>query len=249
MSDRVRFGTCQDDITPANSSGFNGFPFPSLAAIPGFLIPSDYPITTDFARANKWWWRVKSWNLVSDFSASADDGAGNFATAVVGGDSDTNDTRELDLIVPRVTQVQWNAQDAGSGGVGSVSGTYDTQLFGFPNVAMVAVSPNFQPRINVGSFSDSIVASSGTGPGQGTATLLISSRNTGGFTGSITATIDGLPFTLYYAELRFGNGGFSFVHTTFILTPASYWPYAGANGNPIYNTASGALLPGRSPLD
>jgi len=68
--------------------------------------------------------------------------------------------------------------------------------------------------------------------------------------GTTTASIDGHTFPVDYRfdpDLAHPDGS-SFTGSIIIITPASYWPYAGADGLPIYDTVSGALLPGRTPL-
>lgn len=90
MADAVHFLTYDDQATPANASGCNGFSFPYDYTTPA----SDaYPVTTSYRDAIKWYWRVKKWTLVSNLTIDGDLFTGGVAT-------DSGVTRELDLIFP-----------------------------------------------------------------------------------------------------------------------------------------------------
>lgn len=230
MSDSVHYLTYEDTGTPANSSGCNGFPVPFNAG----GVANVYDTQVTLKDCVKWQFRVKEWELVTDFSVTGP--AGNaFIVSPQTTTSPIGPFTELDMFQLGSRKVH----DAlANGGTNVASGT-NAAIFLFGEMAttvpMPAIkfsSPNYFPWIRL--VAD--VATVANGDVQFDSVQSVVSPPDG----SITATIDGYNVTLYYKSSL--APGYTFTATQLNFTPKTYWPYKGANGNPIYNTSTGAQL-------
>lgn len=233
MSDRVRFLTNND-----NASGCSGFPFPTIAAPPTGE-EAYYPRSLTLAQTIRWWWRVRTWNLVTDLSVTQNNGSDSQTTTLAGGDGGALAGRELHLTRRTDQASLWDHVAAGPG---ASAGNLALALFGNTANALVKDGDNYYPRLVLAGSLESLVFT----PNE-TAQIQFSSAGIADATGTIVATVDGLPVPVQYKHEPDSEGS-SFAGTTIVITPASYWPYAGADGLPIYDTATGALLPDRTPL-
>lgn len=233
MADRVRFLTRNDTVTPANSSGANGFSFPSYTG-PG--AEDELPFTIEaltLEEAIRWRWRVKNWEVTTDFQAGD--------LALPSGDmTPTSIEREEDLI-----GITHNAFEVVGGGEESTA-FVTLWLFGPPpesypfSIGSVSRSgSDYRPFVQISGaiipfgseFSEDL--SFHTDPA---AIDLFAPVQ-----GEITALIDGKEIPLYYSQNFIGEAPV-FTITQLEFTPVEFWPYAAAGGSPIYNTTTGAQL-------
>lgn len=221
MSDNVRFGTINDTATPANSSGFNGFPFPydgSGTTGPG----TPAPVGMDFKEAMKMWWRIKTFSFSSTWSMVV---AGTTYTFTSGNMSGaTSRTTELDM-----TQA---ANDLRFDTIGTQACQFQltTPFINTSKDEAGTIYPTF-------TFAINLITPSGIG----TPYILFSTQDTGGSIGNFNADFDGLTLTIYY---YFPSGApDSFSVGNMLIEAVEYWPYAAlSDGSPIYNTSTGAQL-------
>lgn len=236
MADTVRFMTWNDTVTPANSSGANGFPTPFIAG--GGSFP--YATAMTFDEAIKLFWRVKEWSLSTDGAVTASGITTTLPNGVLTGGAVQDGGFVMTSEIQHVNQALSGpgvqcTKDATSAN-GDSHASFGFFIDGVTNAPVVhTTGGNFYPPFFVGGVTR-------TASGEPIAADLAVTNDPGGTPkGSITATIDGIPFTLYYDYVL--DPGASFTLTHFDLTPASYWPYAAlADGTPIYNTSTGAQL-------
>lgn len=225
MGDCVRYLTKNDTVTPANSSGCNGFCFPFTYTAGG---TGHNPEVVSIQQCKKWYSRVKNWSLSTD--AAIVDAFGN-AFSMGGGGTMTpnvlNATTELQLINPgRIRNF------------GFTSGSNDNADVSFVT-NIIKDTGDLYPGF------DGISSISGTGPGSGQ--MLIYMYDNGAGLPGITGNVDGISIPIFYDTTTFPIT--SFTLSTWSLTPVEYWPYGQhSNGAAIYDTSTGAILPGRSPL-
>lgn len=225
MSDRVRFGTTNDTVTPANSSGFNGFPFsPTVIATKS----AGQWLDRTFAECIKIIWRIKKVRMIIN-STWTEGTAPTRTYYTIAYNAVLDFPRSA---APHVSEnaiwqspyayFQFNSPDlpvtytleAGGSGSGTwpweVSGTmkYVTDLAGFSFLV---------------GFGTNRVSIDGTGGAAGSITIFGVSFNTHG----VGTTID--PIMTGSMEVE------------------EYWPYAALDASPIYNTTTGAQL--QSPLN
>lgn len=234
MSDSVRFGTANDTSTPANSSGFCGFPLPLVYEDPDlgspFLIP-----TFTIQEALKYFWRVKKWTVTGTtpwgaFSQEAEVRVAKLSGSVI-------PTGELELLTEVLStdyvSVVLNGQDIPTDGLaiiiiidifltlddfGDPLGYFKDNIFYLP----FYIDFTFQQRVGGSTVDERIISRSD------------SSGN--------DATFDGHTFYTSTGDV-----------TDIAIDPSEYWPYAvqpllpdGSPhpnaGDPIYNTTTGAQL-------
>lgn len=238
-ADCIRFGTINDTVTPANSSGENGFPFPT--PVGG---DADHPLPITVTQdAFKWWWRVKNWSFSSTWSATFGAIGVTFTNGTM--DNSTNAIAVANLWPPSPLANHYFGFPAGTG-----NSTGALSLF----TILGAPTPAF---LNTGIYSPAIALSSPSGP---TFTRLFDSTNTffvqfdfnpnnlTNVTGTFVATIDGYNVTCYYDATTSPPTVYNV--GTMDFTPQEYWPYAQLiDGLPVYNTTTGAVIPGRDPAN
>lgn len=243
MADNVRFLTWNDTGTPANSSGANGFPAAFLSG------GGTFPYATAFTLAEliKLFWRVKEWSLSTDGSVTASGVTTTIPNGLMTGgainSSGSAMTAELQHVAQAIPGPGISATNTGSSANGTSAASLGMFVDGSTNAPVIyQTGSNLFPAFFVSGSAQ-------TNPGEPiAATLTVVNNPAGGPTGSITATIDGISFTLYYSTNL--DPGATFTLTHFDLTPASYWPYATlSTGAPVYNTSTGALNPGVNPTD
>lgn len=268
MSDRVFFGARNDTGTPADSSGFNGFPFPLPEWDGGSVttVPQAY-IAVPFATAIKWFWRVKKWRIqVSvSLSGSHDSGSpswsGTLTSDVIKGTRyvsfPTRVTSELDLLKQNMATSNV-LESASSNGPVTVSADGEMDWLGGPsgasvgtNLAMSSDQSLFRDGSNIRypiTCGDAVVFSGGDTVGD--AFGFFSSGSTFYPATNFTAYVDGLPMTFqFYSNPASGTDLATIVSAISVtIDPYEYWPYASAAGAAIYSTTTGALLSGRTPL-
>lgn len=222
MSDCVRFGTTNDTVTPANSSGFNGFTFPyQTSGTTGAGSPA--PVGFTFQEAKKIWDRVKNWQFSSTCTMVVSGVTYSFTTQTLAPNSG-NAARELDLIK--------NGTLRDFGGTDSVQFNIATPFINTANTEFGTIFP----AIGLGAAL--------TGGG---TVVSFSTIDTGSSDGVFNGLIDGNNVSIYYYLGSPPPG--TFTPGNMILTPIEYWPYAGSAGglfpgSPIYNTSTGiAIIP------
>jgi hypothetical protein len=201
----------------------------------------DYPLTLTKAQIIEWYWRVRFWTLTTDFKATVR------ATSLTLDNSlnyTQGPTRERDLILlPSDKTFEATGTAAGPGAASGVSGV------SFFNIAPAMYrQPNSADYLPYFLIQGTIAALESGDLSQ----LVFGSRpaDVPGYAGTITANVYGKTLPLYYREdiVDSGTGGtWSFVHTTFDLTPLEWWPYAAEDASPIYDTTDGSQL--QSPLN
>lgn len=228
MADAVHY-LCDNPAVPSDASGCDGFPF-QLNAGSG----PNYPLGISIQDLAKWWYRVKNWSVTSTWTATTGGVTSTFGYAI--GPSGRNAIRELDLIGP-TTLPQHNFGFASSG-----NGQVNLSLFDtFPSVAPSYAYANagiYNPFL---SCNETSIQPNVFSPDNS----ISFSFNPDDFglvppTGSFTAVVDGNNVTCYYLVSTVPPDSFSV--GTLIFTPIEYWPYAAADGSPIYNTVTGAQL-------
>lgn len=208
MGDSFNFLTVDDDVTPSNSSGCNGFPFKyGVNGPPPFVIGRRFPVAVPLGDCGVPWWKGKNYSVSTDISATYNSitlAYPNGAMTPEGG----NATRELDLTDPG-RRHGWNF---------GVFVLYDSSA----GVQLILNSGSFYPYIYV---LDQLVPD----PSGPTPPSLGLSTDSGDFTPttSIPMTISGgsliaaINLTLYLKN----NGLDSFTGTHFDLTIISEWGY------------------------
>jgi hypothetical protein len=213
MSDRVSFATTEDTITPANSSGFNGFPIPYITGSQGAFNPYNF----SFDNCIKMWWRIKNWTLTTDASVTKDGVTGS----VVNGDLVPfgQPASEMGLIYA-----------ANNPFLNSSDGVWALALIGNIHYDTGTLYPSMSTDMHCDA----------SGTGARLAVRFFSPDPTlGAATGSITGTILGQTKTIYYWT---SGAPDSFTFSTFVLEPVDWWPYKNTLGNPVWNTSTGAQI-------
>lgn len=228
MADPVHFATVEDTVTPAQSSGFSGFPAPLITS-PGVPDPSlFFPVAMPFTECIEKFWRIKKWAVATDFVQTAGAQVATFLSQTMNGGSTA--TRENELVL----QGQYIACGLPVDVNGTVGDVGAFELFRFPpSPGIYTTGGDLYPAINIGSNLD-------VDDGINKIRVNLSQDPTGA-AGSITATVDGHNVTLYHRpEVQTGDGAYSITFMDF--TPVEWWPYAAEDASPIYDTATGAQL-------
>lgn len=203
MGDSFIFGTVNDTVTPANSSGFSGFPFKYGVNGSGpNVIGRRFPAAVSLKDCIALWWKAKNFSVSTDLSATWNSVTQSYAGGPMtpGGG---NASRELDLVDKSTQHV-------------------------FDGLTLYDATTQ-QLILNSGLFYLYIYLSSALEPGGDPAHTLSLSTDSGEFTPttSIPMTISGSPLvatinlTLYLLD----TGLDSFVGTHFDVTILSTWPY------------------------
>lgn len=209
MNDRVIFGSVNDTDTPTASSGFNGFTGPKSPTGTIGLHPFSVA-ALPLTEAIRWFWRVQTWSLATDFEANG--------TLLDNGVMAYASTREMDLLT--VSRLDY--------AIGSGDATASLLMFQAGTLYLQNAT-DYHPWITItGSVSNGFDSA-----------FSFTTDDSGGFDGSLTATIAGFAIPLYYTILTTPG---PITATVFALTPASYWPYAALDGSPIYDSITGATL-------
>lgn len=222
MSDAVHFATRNDTMTPANSSGFNGFAYPFTTGSTGAGTAN--PLNMTFPEAVKHWWRVRNyavsavtpWTLTSAGITYTFSG-GNLSVI-------TGPSRELDFLNQR-NQLWGETTATESAGLSFV---LDPSLF-FPTGYIRGAGTTLWPALIIsGNISNPF----------GTSFVNFGNFQT---SGSFNVSIDGMSFTTGYDSTSVLPGD-SFTVGDLVFTAIEYWPYAAADGSAIYDTTTGVAL-------
>lgn len=222
MSDQVRFGTYNDTVTPANSSGFTGFTrqLPTDPTAP----PLSYSLS--FADAIKAVWRVRKCRWICKINATTGT-APNRVYSSVNYDvtSDDGFTRERDLIqaVPNVLHFSTTTPTA------TVNVTYENGDPPTSYTATLGINGGLAYASDTGLLYVQSIFWFGV-------FAFASASPTMGFVRVGSVDIFGNAFDLYADPAN------NVVVTTASFEAAEYWPYAAGDGSPIYNTTTGAEL-------
>lgn len=234
MADRVA-------IIGGSTAGRDHFPF-AVSDIASTGYDTIFPFSLSFEDCLAAFYLAKVWRIVIDVTidlgdpevenphllATVDVDAGFISDSVVPGPEVEGYERESDLVVPRQTFISLPS-------IGD-DGHLFPLLFGIFNNADEDVAFEFDVGPAVGwsggqlwpAFYLNIDATIGTASG---------------FNGALESTVEltmalpGSPFAATFM-LR-GADNYS---GTVILSPLEYWPYANSNGDPVYNTTTGAQL-------
>lgn len=227
MSDRVRFGSWNDLITPSQSSGFNGFTYPSVFS-QSTGAGTGYPVGVSLDKAIKWLWRVKEWTVAWSGSVTYSPDTGTFTTTQLTR-SPVTATTELALAV------QGGLTQSHSDAIAHQSATL---LFSDAAINDDLAGLWFPFFNDISGFIDADDPSE--------ALLRFSFLTDGSHVDSAVGSFDGEPITIYYFTSG-TPGPDAYTVGTVTITPASFWPYAALDASPIYNTTTGAQL--QSPLN
>lgn len=233
MSDRVIFGTRNDTGTPANSSGFCGFPF---RPTPGSASPSSTQFLAEwtFLRAIEEYWRIKE--ITFSVSIQITEGVAPDRTFYdLTGSSTVGiqffHTRELDIVTVPLTGM-WSP----NGAVIPLTQSYENGDPDSTGNVTVSLTTDILHQPSAGAIE----------AGAGCDLFLAVNYPAGGTPISAgNANILGQTVPMWVASPTADTVVTGFSAT---ISAAEYWPYAGRDGLPIYNTATGALLPGRTAL-
>ncbi len=234
MADNVRFGS--DNGTGGLSySGFNGFPFPFF----GGTIDANHPVVVTFQGNVKVWWRVKNWNITTDLTlistVSGPPISYPFLTGNLNPDP-SNATRELELIDTTKTHNFGLTSSTGATSVFWMELPFSEAIY----QSGASLIPRLVLNMSIADPTDPTVSASASFVSPGTITIA----------GSITNVDAGGPIAInVYAGVS-DPARSSVTGSSFTLSPASYWQYAElSTGLPIYDTTTGSVLSGRSPLN
>lgn len=239
MADAVHYLCATDSsMPPVTATGCTGWPF-----LLSYTSPTDdYPIivpeeesTNTSASIARWFYRVKKWKISTDFtvtdSATPTPNVYSLTSGTLPNGFVNNPTRELDTIMAMSTG---NNQFREYGFPYTVNGTSFAQTGQIDIVSSLNAGPSVAPIIVSGSdfypylFLDVTLDS------------INLSFNDPAATDSVSGSIDGIPITIQIFDASGGLDTYSI--TQFDITPEEYWPYAAADGSPIYDTSSGAVL-------
>lgn len=228
MGDTVRFGTRNDTVTPANSSGFNGFAYPFVTGSTGAGTAN--PLKMTLAQALRQWWRVRNYavSAVTPWTLTSAGVTYTFA----GGDLSviTGPSRELDFVSQG--DQQWGE-------------TTTTESAGLRLILNPVVLPpnGFIPDTGTDLWPCLLIAGSISNP---TGTSFV---NFGNFqtSGSFSVTLDGMSFVTGYDSSGVLPGD-TFTVGDLAFDAIEYWKYAQLiDGQPVFDTTTGDVIPGRSP--
>lgn len=236
MSDCVRFMTFNDTGAPANSSGCNGFAWPTPATGTtgtGTTNPASFTLQQAVAL----WWKVKNWTLASSCVVNGSAGTPNSFVNGVLNINASNPTTEKNLYDHAFPVHEWGN---GTSGVN----VFDISLLSPPN--WVNNGTGVWPALNLSAtglvdldgsafcpinFSTGPPLVSPSGPMTGTIVLVAADT-------SYNISAD-----LYYDDSLLILAGASFTPGPWTLTATEYWPFAAlADGSPIYDVSSGFSL-------
>lgn len=227
MSDNVILGTINNTVTPSDSSGENGLPFPydkTGTTGPG----TTAPVGMNYQEAMKMWHRIKTFLFSSTWSMVVAGTTYTFTSGNMSGATSRN--RELDMADA--------ANDLRFDTIGTQACQFQltTPFVNASNDEFGTIYPTF-------TFSINLI----TPAGIGTPFIQFVTQDTGGSIGNFNADFDGLTLTIYY---YFPSGTpDSFSAGNMLIEAVEYWPYAGSPtglhpGAPIYDTSTGvALIP------
>jgi len=227
MSDRVRFGTWNDTVTPASSSGFNGFilPRPDVATV------SDDPkFTMTFAEVIEFVWRVKKFRWKCSVTWQID----------------VTPNREYYSIVYDQTLARNRTTES------SLPNTFSYDLL--TNTPAVTVNVTFEDGSPPSSFADTLSISGSVDFALDTEDWTFSFdwgarvASTDPTPGTVVGSMSflGGTYDLYGPTIALPTAhDIAFTASSFEVV--EYWPYAALDASPIYNTTTGAQL--QSPLN
>lgn len=224
MADAVHFLTVNDTVTPANSSGCNGFPTPYVD-YDALTAPEKeyYPELNAFTDLIKWYWRVKNWTVATDLTVDGNALAGG-TLAIVSGAS-----RERDLLYPDQALV-----------FNLANGFFDLTFAFFvaPTLTSIpAIGREAAGDLRLGlQFYGTYDDGAGNSVDFSSVATAVSP-----VTDSIIINLDN-GAQLYALNYKIIAGTPAVVNTFFLLDPVLFWPYAALDTTPIYNTTTGAQL-------
>lgn len=218
----VSFGTYQDNGTPANSSGFNGFPAPTLTDVSSD--PGLYPLSVDLATQINWFWKSKRWSLATDFTFSAGPDSASLDNGELDGGSVNSSglltTDELQLIFPGILGFgPGTSCTIPFTGAGTITTAFTIFINSDRQPALYFDGTDLFPALDI-TFNVDINAADPTNEMH----IIFSTRPLVSPDGTVAATIDGIDFTLNYKILT-QTGDATFTATQFDLTISEFWPY------------------------
>lgn len=221
MSDRVRFATRNNTSFPDESSGFSGFPFSTISQGPK-TSPNDYH---DFTLSDgiEFIWRVRKVQIDVTFIVAVDNGG--FTDTTTGAFSGL-----VDLFASNATENDiWKNFDNSAivpfiCATVTVHGNGDPDTHGTNGGSFRFFNFRYYEEQLAMDFYMEI-----DGPTFLTAT-------TGILAG--TASLIGVEVDMFYV----GVPAVGTPSVSIVVTKGEYWPYAAADGSPIYSTTTGAQL-------
>lgn len=236
MSDCVRFLTFNDTATPANSSGCNGFAWPTpYSGTTGTGTPN--PLQCTLQQSVAIWWKVRNWTLASSCVVTGALGTTNSFTNGVLNPNSANPATEKNLYDHAFPTHEWSN---GASGVNTFDITLGTPS-DWVNLSPTSVWPFL--RMIASGLQDL------DGPGFCSIAFDKSALITpkGPMSGSIILVAADISYTLpvdlYYDDSSVIIGGGTFTPGAWSLTATDYWPFASlAAGTPIYSASTGFSL-------
>lgn len=253
---RVRFLTQNDTIEPSAASGCDGFPFPT----PPYPVdpPDNHPIELSLAEAIRWYYRIKEWEYSTDLVTTGQKSDGTPTHYNLSGAGTMNalnpPATELELVYHpgvafghdfRAQNVQ-TGQDFGFGPDGVVTTTVDLSFMSGP---VYRIDPGgMTPPI---ILPDLVISASIVGRIDDQDHVLLTVNVNLDDAHGLVARVDNNTVSTFYKGVDSDDPTVRWVATgsTLDFNPHQYWEYADENGNAIYNSSTGAVLPGRHPYD
>lgn len=209
----------------------NGFPLQFVTRADAD-IPERFPTVSAvvFGDIIEMFWRIKEWTLTNDFNVSE----GAFSTTLPDG--------AIPLfpgLVIRENELTTAANllffRPASGSVSDLFvDLFTTDGLSVGGFGIAFDDPNYYPALRV---HGTLVAGSSAIEFDTLPLAMLPDTTLS----TLAAVILGQTFILNIRDDDpLGTG--SFTHSTFILTPSKYWPYAASDGTPIWNTGTGVQL-------
>ena len=233
MADRVAFLTHQwytPDFTPTRPEwvGFGtGFPFtPVVDSGMSVASPGYHPLGISLLDCVRWYWRIRTVQIDLSFNGLIDELPHTYSATVPWGSGGVDATRERNLCFfgDRLATKSVSPNFLG-GGSTSEFGFFFCYVFtptASPPIHLLDRAPLYHPRMRIYAGA--------TGSGE-----RVSSNNA-----SWTANPAGVA-TLFGESVPLYGADPSYIFNV-TITPASYWPYANSNGDPVYDATTGAQL-------
>lgn len=217
-------------MTPANSSGANGFAYPFVSGSVGAGTAN--PLQMTLAQAIRQWWRVRNYKVsavtpwsITSLGVIYTFSGGNLSVI-------TGPSRELDFVSQ--SDQQWGETTA-------------TESAGLRLLLNPTVLPpnGFIPGTGTSIWPALLISGSISNP---TGTSFV---NFGNFqtSGSFSVSLDGMSFTAGYDDSGVLPGD-TYAVGDLVFEAIEYWPYAQlSDGLPVYDTVTGAVISGRDPTN
>jgi hypothetical protein len=246
------------DFAGGTTLGRDHFPWEVPNGPSAGVYPDNYyPLILSLDDALKWTWLVKKWQFSGqiefDITRNSDSSTGHFVATYDFTISQYGGAGDTELIVENQTVVLHGAVTFGidsSSITNGFPGTPDPIFFengmGILDVTYPSIvwkgADQLRPEIDHTSI---IEGNPDPSPSGNFFFIQLSTvKNKAGSDGSPISNgflIDGHAINLYY-WLDTDSCSFSNITSTLSLAPLEYWPYANSNGDPVYNTSTGAQL-------